>query len=280
MSNLVPLEDELGDVLEKAMRRAGLTEEALGHRAAVAPTRILDAINYRSELTGSELCRLAAALKLNEIGLCALGCGHYPLPGVSTLPFVVHPLRMRHGIGVANAYLVAEIGSSRGLLFDTGPSIESLAAAWPLTIRTVSAVFLSHVETEHAGGLCDVVARFGVSAAYCPSGAKAPCTEPIGEGKQLLFGLLRVRAFSTPGHSFAHNCYLVEHVKESAGAGLLISGDLFFAGSVGGAHFCQHQLAANLRRMLEAVPAQTIVAPGHGPMTTAGNELRFNPFVL
>ena len=34
-----------------------------------------------------------------------------------------------------------------------------------------------------------------------------------------------------------------------------------------------------LRRVLEAVREDTVVAPGHGPMTTAGNELRFNPFV-
>src|SRR6187402_3799642 len=49
--NCVPLEDELGDVLEKAMRRAGLNEEALSERAGVATTSILDAINYRSELS-------------------------------------------------------------------------------------------------------------------------------------------------------------------------------------------------------------------------------------
>ena len=34
-----------------------------------------------------------------------------------------------------------------------------------------------------------------------------------------------------------------------------------------------------LRRVLAAVPGDTVVAPGHGPMTTAANELRYNPFV-
>jgi glyoxylase-like metal-dependent hydrolase (beta-lactamase superfamily II) len=62
--------------------------------------------------------------------------------------------------------------------------------------------------------------------------------------------------------------------------GLLLSGDLFFAGSIGGAHFCQKQLATHLRRMLSAVPPNTVIAPGHGPMTTAENELRYNPFVV
>lgn len=262
------------------MRRAGLTEEALGRHAAVAPSRILDAINYRSELTGSELCRLATVLRLNEIGLCALGCGRYPLPAASRLPFTVYPLRMRHGIGVANAYLVAEPGASHGVLFDTGPNIESLEAAWPLPIRAVDAVFLSHVEGEHVGGLCELVARFKVSVAYGPAGAPVPCAEAIGEGQRVSFGGIEVTAFSTPGHSFAHNCYLVKAVGRGEATALLVSGDLFFAGSVGCAHFCHRQLAANLRRMLEAVPLETVIAPGHGPMTTAANELRYNPFVV
>ncbi len=280
MLSPVPLEDELGDVLEKAMRRAGLNEEALGRHAAVTPSRILDAINYRSELTGSELCRLASVLRLNEIGLCALGCGRYPLPSSATLPFTVYPLRMRHGIGVANAYLVAETGTSRGVLFDTGPNIESLEAAWPLPVRAVDAVFLSHVEAEHVGGLCEIVARFQVPVAYGPAGAPVPCAEAIGEGQRVSFGGIAVTAFSTPGHAFAHNCYRVEAIGRADATALLISGDLFFAGSVGCAHFCQRQLAANLRRMLEAVPPDTVIAPGHGPMTTAANELRYNPFVL
>jgi len=278
--NCVPLEDELGDVLEKAMRRAGLNEETLGQRAHVSTVSILDAINYRSELSGDELCRLAAALDLNEIGLCALGCGQYPLPRLAALPFSVYPLQMKHGIGVANAYIVAEIGSSRGVLFDTGPGIEALEGVWPKAIKNVDAVFLTHVEGEHIGGLCEVVERFGVTAAYCPSGAIAPCSASVGEGESHSFSGFGVKAFSTPGHTSAHNCYLIETSNSRTGTALLISGDLFFAGSVGCAHFCQRQLVLHLKRMLQTVPAGTVIAPGHGPMTTAGNELRFNPFVV
>ena len=280
MLNRVPLEDELGDVLEKAMRRSGLSEEALGERARVSTTSILDAINYRSELSSPELCRLAAALGLNEIGLCALGCGRYPLPDLAALPFSAYPLQMKHGIGVVNAYIVAANGSSEGVLFDTGPSIDALQSSWPKTIRGVSAVFLTHVEGEHVGGLCEVGQRFGVESAYCPSGAAAACAMPIGEGERRVFAGFSVTAFATPGHASAHNCYLVEGLSTLLGTGLLISGDLFFAGSVGCAHFCQRQLAKHLRRMLEAVPKGTVIAPGHGPMTNAENELQFNPFVV
>ncbi|HVS52195.1 MAG TPA: MBL fold metallo-hydrolase [Opitutaceae bacterium] len=275
----LPLEDELGDVLEKALHRAHLTPEALAERAGVPPGKILDAIDYRPDLDGEELRRLAAVLGLNEIGLCALGAGNYPKPAIGPLPFCLWPLRMPHGIGVANAYLVGECGSSRAILFDTGAGAIALDAVWPESIRQLDAVFLTHVEAEHTGGLCDIVARFGVAAAYLPRGAKAPCGQPLGEGETKTIGPLEITAFTTPGHAAAHNCYLVRAPGARRGGALLISGDLVFAGSVGGAYFSAEQLQSNLRRMLHAVPRDTVIAPGHGPLTTVENELTYNPFV-
>ena len=281
MTNItVPLEDELGDVLEKALRHAGLTEEALAVRAGVPATKIRDAIDYRSDLSAADLSRLAAALGLNEIGLCALGCGQYPLPETAALPFCVYPLRMPHGIGFANAYLVADCTASHGILFDTGPGSEALAAVWPRAIKQVDAVFLTHAEGEHTGGLCEVVAKFGLTAAFCPSGAALPCGQAMAEGERKRFGQFEVMALSTPGHASAHNCYLVTAPAAKSGGALLVSGDLVFAGSVGGGYFCHRQLARHLRRVLDTLPPQTVIAPGHGPLTTVENELRYNPFVV
>lgn len=275
-----PLEDELGDVLEKAMHRAGLTDESLAARTGVRAGRILDAIDYRSDLTTDELRLLAAALGLNEVGLCALGTGRYPQAEIGVLPFCVWPLRMAHGIGVANAYLVGECGSDRAVLFDSGAGLGALAAVWPPSVRRLDAVFLTHVEPEHAGGLCEVVARFAVQAAFVPRGAEAPCGRPVGEGETKVFGRLEITAYTTPGHAAAHNCYVVRAPAAKTGARLLVSGDLVFAGSAGGGYFSHEQLQMNLRRVLHAVPANTVIAPGHGPLTTVENELRYNPFVV
>lgn len=274
------LEDELGDVLEKAMRRGRLTAETLAARAVVPLGRLCDALDYRSELTCEELRRLAAVLDLNEVGFCALGTGHYPKPEIGVLPFCVWPLRMPHGIGVVNAYLIGECGADRAVLFDTGAGIEALEATWPKGIRELSAVFLTHVEGEHAGGLCDVVARFGAPEAFIPVGATAACGRPMGEGEVRRYGGLEVWAYTTPGHAAQHNCYLVQRVGDATGRAVLVSGDLVFAGSVGGAYFSPEQLQANLRRMLGMLAPQTIIAPGHGPLTTVENELRYNPFVV
>ncbi len=275
-----PLEDELGDVLEKALRRKHLSIEALASQANVSVLKICDAIDYRTDLTCDELRRMATVLDLNEVGFCALGSGRYPHPEIGALPFSVWPLRMPHGIGVANAYLVAECGADHAILFDTGAGIEALRLAWPTAIRGVDAVFLTHVEAEHTGGLCEVVAQFRVSSAFLPVGAIAPCGEGLSEGDRKVFGGLEVTAFATPGHAAAHSCYLVRSLSRPQAEALLISGDLVFAGSVGGAYFCPQQLQRSLRRMLGSVPPRTVIAPGHGPMTTVENELRFNPFAV
>jgi glyoxylase-like metal-dependent hydrolase (beta-lactamase superfamily II) len=275
----VPLEDELGDVLEKAMNCAGLTPEALAEKSGVPAAAVLDAIDYRPELSPGDCRRLAAALGLNEVGLCALATGKYPLPDSEGLPFRVWPLRMAHGIGVVNAYIVAASESGRGLLFDTGPGAGALESAWPREIRGIDGIFITHIEAEHAGGLQGAAGRFGVADAFIPTGARAPMGKPMGEGETFSAGGIEVTAFRTPGHCALHNCYHVRSAALPSARSLLVSGDLVFAGSAGGPYYCHRQLRAHLRRVLLAVPADTVVAPGHGPMTTAGNELRFNPFV-
>jgi glyoxylase-like metal-dependent hydrolase (beta-lactamase superfamily II) len=275
----VPLEDELGDVLEKAMSCASLTPETLAAKSGVAVAAILDAVDYRPELGPAECGRLAAALGLNEVGLCALASGKYPLPDSEGLPFQVWPLRMAHGIGVVNAYIVAAGEAGRGLLFDSGPGVAALESGWPREIRGIDAIFITHIEAEHAGGLGGAVERFGVRSAFIPSGARAALGTAMGEGETIVAGGLEVTAFRTPGHCAMHNCYHVRSTAVPSARSLLVSGDLVFAGSAGGPYYCQRQLRAHLRRVLAAVPADTVVAPGHGPMTTAGNELSYNPFV-
>ena len=277
----MPLEDELGDVLDKGLCHAGLNAVEAAARAEIDVARLNDALDWRSELTTAELHRLARVLRLNEVGLCALASGAYPLPAIEGLPFCLFPLRMAHGIGVTNAYIVSECGSGRGILFDTGPGLPALQAVWPRAIRQIDAVFITHIETEHAGGLCEIVRHLGVVAAFVPEGVKTPCScaRALCDGESWTGEAVSVTALNTPGHAACHNAYLVRSVRTPQGVPVLVSGDLLFAGSVGGAHFCCRRLHASVQRVLTGVPDGAVVAPGHGPLTTVGHERRYNPFV-
>ncbi len=283
-----PLEDELGDVLDKAMRHACCTEQSLADRSGVSAEKIHDAIDYRYELTPDELRRLAAALRLNESGLLALAQNRYPLPEISGLPFCLYPLRTPHGIGVANAYIVTECGQSSGILFDTGSDHAHIERVWPKRISKLDAIFITHAETEHTGGLAGLRRAFDSVPVFFPQGiclsdtnacwAGAGGSLAIGEGARLRFGAFEVRAINTPGHAEAHNSYIVSVPAIPDSTQLLVSGDLLFAGSAGRGYFCAQSFSESLRRLFGELPAKTVVAPGHGPLTTLGNERKNNPF--
>lgn len=273
-----PLEDELGDVLEKAARHARLTSEQLAVESGVEVARIQDALDYRSELTQAELGRLARVLQLNEVGLNALAQGAYPSAELGSLPFSVHSLRMPFGVGMANAYVVST-GGDTALLFDTGASHAELHRAWPARIEKVESVFVTHYEAEHIGGLEVVLRETGLDRFYGPPSGRWPGCHGLSEGETVQYEKISVTAFNTPGHAAEHNCYLVQATTTPHGASLLISGDLIFAGSLGGGYFCCQRQLTHSRRIMELLADDTIIAPGHGPLTTVANERRFNPFL-
>src|SRR5690606_32983428 len=110
-------------------------------------------------------------------------------------------------------------------------------------------------------------------------GATLPGVCQMQEGSRQKLGAFEIETLATPGHAEAHNCYVVRAGGAPNGRTLLVSGDILFAGSIGGAYFCSERLKKHVRRLLE-LPAETAVAPGHGPLTTITNERRFNPFVF
>jgi glyoxylase-like metal-dependent hydrolase (beta-lactamase superfamily II) len=273
------LEDELGDVLEKAARHSGMSYEEIAVAAGVEVMRIQDAIDYRPDLSAAELGRLARVLNLNEVGLCALAQNAYPLPEIGGLPFCLYPLRMPFGVGVANAYLVSAGCDETAVLFDTGASGAELLRAWPGKVRRLAAVFVTHYEAEHIGGLEEVMARFGLNHFYGPPTGRWPRGLGLGEGQSVEVGGIAVTALHTPGHAAEHNCYVVGAAHRPQQREVLVSGDLIFAGSLGGGYFCCQRQLQHARRVLDDLPDDALIAPGHGPMSTAGNERRFNPFL-
>jgi len=272
------LEDELGDVIEKAARNVPLSLENLAAATRIEPSRLKDALDYRPDLTDAELARIAATLNLNEVGLSALACGCYPLPDPSGLLFAFHPLRMPFGVGVANAYLFST-GGNRAVLFDTGASHAELHRAWPAEIDQLDAVFVTHYEAEHIGGLDVVLRETELGFFHGPPSGRWPQCRGLGEGETVNYAGLLITAFSTPGHADEHNCYLVRTEAKPDSSAVLISGDLIFAGSLGGGYFCCQRQLKHARRILGLLADDTVIAPGHGPLTTAANERRFNPFL-
>lgn len=188
---------------------------------------------------------------------------------------------MKHGIGAANAYLVADCDAEWGILFDAGTAVDKLWRSWPLKINRVAAIFLTHYETEHSGGLAGLKARFPEAAVFGPAASSRPRgTIVLEDQAQVVEGRFSVKVISTPGHTEGHHCYRVAATDAPDGASLLISGDLLFAGSIGGAYYCSDRLNQSLHTVVDNASEKLVIAPGHGPLTTIANERAFNPFLV
>ena len=87
-------------------------------------------------------------------------------------------------------------------------------------------------------------------------------------------GSLSLRSLHTYGHSVGGTTYLVDGLEKP----VAISGDSLFAGSMGGGMVSYQDALQNNREKIMTLPGETIVCPGHGPMTTIDEERRHNPF--
>ena len=100
--------------------------------------------------------------------------------------------------------------------------------------------------------------------------------QAISQGRALKIGEISSNVIHTPGHTEGSICLYFPLEKE------LIAGDTLFAGSIGrtdlpGGSF--EKIIQSLHTKLLALPDETVVVPGHGPVTTIGEERESNPFL-
>lgn len=95
------------------------------------------------------------------------------------------------------------------------------------------------------------------------------------DGTKLTLGGFEIEVIHTPGHTKGSCCY---YLKEE---GVLFSGDTLFAGSVGRTDFPTSSgadMQRSVKMLLETLPEETRVFPGHNEETTIAYEKRYNPF--
>ena len=104
-----------------------------------------------------------------------------------------------------------------------------------------------------------------------------PADRTVRDGEVLEAAGLRLEVLEVPGHSPGHVVFVYRATPT-----LVLGGDVLFRGSIGRTDFpggSFPQLADGIRRKLYILPDDTVVYPGHGPVTKIGHEKRTNPFV-
>ena len=98
----------------------------------------------------------------------------------------------------------------------------------------------------------------------------------LKEGDMVKLGEDELQVIEAPGHSPGHICFYC------AKQNFIICGDVLFNRSIGRTDLPggNHQtLLKNIREKLFVLPDETIVYSGHGPVTTIGEEKKYNPFL-
>lgn len=191
-----------------------------------------------------------------------------------------------------NCYLVVDEKSGRAVIVDPGGEGDRLVAAIEKSGAELEAIWITHAHVDHVGAIASVKRKWDVPIylhpldrrLYDAAGRQAevygvPFEEPpppdreFADGQQVAVGDAVMTVMHAPGHAPGH---VVIH-----GNGIALVGDCLFSGSIGRTDLPLSnppQLAATLQK-IAALPADTIVYPGHGVETTIGEERISNPFL-
>jgi hydroxyacylglutathione hydrolase len=266
---MIPLEDNIGDIIGKAQRGLRLSDIELAEKARVDPTHI-------HKLRGSDfdeliVWRIAPVLNLAARALCDLAAGNWH-PETIELEGLAQFASHYHGMGV-NAYLVWDPKSREAVVFDTGADCTEILSKIAKEKLTPKLILLTHAHSDHIADLSRLVKETGAPV-YLSERESAPIAQPIPEGKKFSVGKLEIESRLTWGHSKGGMTYVVTGLKRP----VAVVGDSLFAGSMGGGAVSYNDALKNNLEKILTLPDETILCPGHGPMTTVGEEKVHNAF--
>jgi glyoxylase-like metal-dependent hydrolase (beta-lactamase superfamily II) len=265
----IPLEDTYTDILGKAMRGLHLDDQALATRAGVG---IPELQTLRSgEFSHAVASKVAPVLGLNPSALEALAKKSYQ-PADVTLEGLAQFNTPFEDMTV-NAYLVWDPASKEAAVFDTGADASGILAEAQSRGLTVKHIFITHTHGDH---IFDIDRLREKTGAEVWSSAREPLagTHTFAPGHSWHLGSLTVESRLTWGHSPGGVSYVVSGLSRP----VAIVGDSIFAGSMGGGGVSYADAVKNNLEQILTLPSTTVIAPGHGPLTTVGEEQTHNPF--
>jgi len=194
-----------------------------------------------------------------------------------------------------NCSIIGDESTREAMVIDPGDDIEVLVALIAKHKLQVKQIVITHAHIDHVGGAMKLRAATGapillnqndyallkmldMQAAWVgmASPGKVDIDQTVKQADTVKAGSLVANVIETPGHTEGSICLYFSAEKK------LIAGDTLFAGSIGrtdlpGGSF--EKIIRSLHQKVLALPDETVVLPGHGPVTTIGAERESNPFL-
>jgi len=285
------LEDAFADIIGKARFGKGWSLSELKGRSNIAEARIT-ALEEEAPPTQDEISRLADALTLDPEKLGGIARAAWEphiappyLVDTDTDPAkdMIHIIDGRIGSYPVNGYFFIDWKNRECVLFDTGYSPKKvLAFLKEMGLRLV-AVCLTHAHPDHIGGIEDIQSQVDgpvyLSSNEVSGNFRLKNHTPVVEKTTLAVGRFKISARSTPGHTDGGTTYYMD-TGPLVPKKLAFVGDALFAGSIGRAKASDTYpaLLNSVKEVILSFPSDTVLFPGHGPVTTVGEECKHNPF--
>lgn len=201
--------------------------------------------------------------------------------------------RLTMGMCQTNCYFIYEEGKKDVIFVDPADQGASIYEALTGKGFKIAAILLTHGHFDHIWGAAKLRELSGARI-YAMEAEKVVCQDAyvnvsaqagrkatidpdiwLTDGEELTIADISFRVIATPGHTIGSCCYYFEE------AGLLVSGDTLFEGSVGRTDFptgSMSKLVRSIREKLFVLPDEVKVYPGHGDQTTISDEKKYNPY--
>lgn len=270
------LEDHLGDVIRKGRSMSGVLASAAAQAAGLSEAE-LSALEDSGQISKRpDFIALANAIGLNGKKLESIAAGW--LPTEKDLNVWRH-FRVFTSAGdgmTVNCFLAWDETSREAALFDTGFDAKVILEVITEEQLQLRYIFITHSHPDHIAALGAI--RAAQPQAQVRSHSKnAPAGQRLQSGEEFSVGRLRISHRETPGHAADGVAYIITGWPQNA-PGVAIVGDTIFAASMGRGNDGWDLARNKVREHILSLPPQTLLCPGHGPLTTVAEEQENNPF--
>jgi hydroxyacylglutathione hydrolase len=268
----IPLEDNFNDVINKTQRGLNISDTDLAQRAEVS-LEDLAAVKSGKPID-AVIRRVARHLKLSPDALEALAHKRW-YPQLPDFPKGFAAFNTAYEDMTVNSYLIWDPRDRLAASFDTGATCQAMLDLINSEKLTLRYIFLTHTHEDHVADLARLATETkGEVWASELEPAPIAGAKTFKENAHFHVGSLAIKTLFTFGHSSGMTTYFVTGLSWP----LAVVGDSIFASSMGGSptHFADQY--RNNREKILTLPRDTVLACGHGPLTTLAQEKQHNPF--
>lgn len=268
----IPIEDNFNDVINKAQRGLKITDEDLASRAEVTNADL--AAVKGGKVLVAVIRRIARHLRLSPDALEQLAHKAW-YPEQPNFPRGFAMFNTTYEDMTVNSYLVWDKKARHAAAFDTGANCQGMLDTLQAEGLSLRYLFLTHTHEDHIADLARFASETKAEVwASELEPADYPGAKTFKENVHFHLGELAIKTLFTWGHSPGMTTFYITGLSWP----LAICGDSIFASSMGGSptHF-EDQFRNNKEKLL-VLPKDTVLASGHGPLTTLAQEKQHNPF--